>query len=226
MLYEEFLAELKASQDLGYREFHKRLLKNDNIKVLGVRTPIMKKLAKKYKDFVDEFLDFPDEYYEVTFIKLSVVALQPYEKFVTYIDRCVPLIDNWATCDCFTPKCIEKHKDEFLSYIFKYLGIDREFYQRFALTTLLHYYVEEKYLQTLFDAIKRADIKYYYVHMAAAWLIAEMLVKFYDKTVEYLTARTSLEFLDKKTYNKAIQKAVESYRLSDGQKNFLKGIKR
>ena len=221
MSYEEFLTELKASQDLGYRQFHKRLLKNDNINVLGVRTPIMKKIAKKYKNCVDELMSFPDEYYEVTFIKLSAVALLDYEKFITYIDKCVPLIDNWATCDCFAPKCIEKHKDEFLPYIFKYLNEDKEFYQRFALTTLLHYYVEEQYLQTLFDAIKKADTNYYYVHMAAAWLIAEMLVKFYDKTVELLTT----DFLDKKTHNKAIQKACESYRLSQEQKTYLKGLK-
>lgn len=226
ILYEEFLAELKASQDLEYRQFHKKLLKNDNINVLGVRTPIMRKLANKYKNSVDELMSFPDEYYEVTFIKLSAVALLPYEKFIGYIDKCVPLIDNWATCDCFTPKCIEKHKDEFLTYIFKYLSEDKEFYQRFALTTLLHYYVEEKYLQILFDSIKKADLNYYYVYMATAWLIAEMLVKHYDKAVEFLTDKTSLEDLDKKTHNKAIQKAVESYRLSDEQKNFLKGIKR
>ena len=222
MSYEEFLAELKASQDLSYRQFHKKLLKNDSIEVLGVRTPIMRKLAKKYKNSVDELMSFPDEYYEVTFIKLSAVALLPYEKFVTYIDNCVALIDNWATCDCFTPKCIEKHKEEFLPYIFKYLNEDKEFYQRFALTTLLRYYVEEEYLQTLLDAIKKADTKYYYVHMAAAWLVAEMLVKNYDKTVEFLTT----DFLDKKTHNKAIQKACESYRLSQEQKTYLKGLKK
>ena len=222
MSYEEFLAELKASQDLSYRQFHKKLLKNDSIEVLGVRTPIMRNLAKKYNNSVDELMSFPDEYYEVTFIKLSAVALLPYEKFVTYIDKCVPLIDNWATCDCFTPKCIEKHRDEFLPYIFKYLNEDKEFYQRFALTTLLHYYVEEEYLQTLLDAIKKADTNYYYVHMAAAWLVAEMLVKYYDKTVEFLTT----DFLDKKTHNKAIQKACESYRLSQEQKTYLKGLKK
>lgn len=226
MLYEEFLDELKASQDLEYRQFHKKLLKNDSISVLGVRTPIMKKLAKKYKNAVDELMSFPDEYYEVTFIKLSAVALLPYEKFINYIDNCVSLIDNWATCDCFATKCIEKHKDEFLPYIFKYLSEDKEFYQRFALTTLLHFYVEDKYLHILLDAIKKANLNYYYVHMAVAWLIAEMLVKHYDKAIEFLMDNTSLEILDKKTHNKAIQKAVESYRLSNEQKNFLKGIKR
>ena len=225
--YEEFLAELKASQDLSYREFHKKLLKNDKINVLGVRTPIMKKIAKKYRNSVDELLSFPDEYYEVTFIKLSAVALLPYEKFIKYIDKCVPIIDNWATCDCFTPKCIDKHKDEFLPYIYKYSANDGEFYQRFALTALLHYYVEEKYFQTILDILQDDDINYelYYVHMAAAWLIAEMLVKLYDDTVEFLKSNLEGKFLDGKTHNKAIQKACESYRISQEQKTYLKGLK-
>ena len=226
--YEEFLTELKTSQDLDYRQFHKKLLKNDNINVLGVRTPIMRKIAKKYKNSVDELMTFPDEYYEVTFIKLSAVALLPYEKFIEYIDKCVPLIDNWATCDCFTPKCIEKHKEEFLPYIYTYLSKDKEFYQRFALTTLLHFYVEEKYFQTICDIMKDDGINYelYYVHMAAAWLIAEMLVKLYDETVEFLKSNLDGNFIDGKTHNKAIQKACESYRLSHDQKTYLKGLKK
>lgn len=227
MLYEEFLDELKSLQDKEYREFHKKLLKNDNIKVLGVRTPIMKKIAKKYKSSVDELMSFPDEYYEVTFIKLSAVALLPYDKFIEYIDKCVPLIDNWATCDCFAPKCIEKHKDEFLPYIYEYLTNNGEFYQRFALTTLLHYYVEKKYFQTILDILQDDDINYelYYVHMAAAWLLAEMLVKLYDDTVEFLKNNLDGTCLDRKTHNKAIQKACGSYRLSQEQKTYLKGLK-
>lgn len=226
MLYEEFLNEIEAQADETYRDFHKRLLKNDNINVLGVRVPVMRKIAKKYKNCVDELMSFPDEYYEVTFIKLTAVSLLPYEEFIKYSDGCVKLIDNWATCDCFTPKCIEKHKDDYLKYISGYLKEDKEFYQRFALTTLLHFYAEEKYLQVIRDAVCAADTKYYYVHMAAAWLVAELLVKYYDYAVAFLEENLKKDFIDPKTHNKAIQKACESYRLTDGQKNFLKGIKR
>lgn len=225
--YQEFLQELDALADESYKAFHKRLLKNDSINVLGVRVPDLRKLAKKYKDEVETLLTFPDEFYEVTFVKLSAVALLPYGQFIKYVDKCVPLIDNWATCDCFAPKCIEKHKDEFLPYIYCYLDNDGEFYQRFALTTLLHFYVEEKYLQKIFSILQEdIDTDLYYVHMAAAWLVAEMLIKFYDDTAEFLKANTEGDFFDKKTHNKAIQKACESYRLSDEQKTFLKGLKR
>lgn len=227
MRYPEFLAELQQSADVAYRDFHKRLLKNDEIKVLGVRVPQMRKIAKKYAGNVEELMLFPDEYYEVTFIKLTAVSYLGYDSFLKYIDACVPLIDNWATCDCFTPKCIEKHREEFLPRILAYLSVDKEFYRRFALTTLLHYYVEEKYLPVLTDAIMKADAgKYYYVHMAAAWLLAEMLVKHYGYTVRFLEKNLTENKVDAKTHNKAIQKACESFRLSDAQKKYLKEIKK
>ena len=225
--YQEFLDELKSLSDETYRDFHKRLLKNDNINVLGVRIPNLRKLAKKYKSEIETLLTYPDDYYEVTFVKLTAVSLLKYEDFIDYIDRCVLLIDNWATCDCFTPKCISKHKEDFLPFIFTYLSEDKEFYQRFALTTLLHYYVEEKYLGTIMDTVQEVDTqKYYYVHMAAAWLIAVITVKFCDEAIKFLKANLSGDFLDKKTHNKAIQKACESFRLSNEQKIFLKGLKR
>ena len=222
MQYPQLLAILEENADLKYRDFHKKLLKNEKINVLGVRVPVLRKIAKQFGGNIENLLTFPDEYYEVTFIKLTAVSNLIYEEFIKHVDSCVPLIDNWATCDCFTPKCIEKHKRNFLLYIEKYLKNDGEFYQRFALTTLLHFYVEEEFLDTVFDAVKMADTQKYYVHMAAAWLIAEVLVKYFDVGVKFLQTET----IDIKTHNKAIQKANESFRLSKEQKNFLKEIKR
>ncbi len=221
MRYQELLAELQTFADESYRVFHKRLLKNDNISVLGVRVPQLRKTAKKYINCVDELLSFPDDYYEVTFIKLTAVSYLKWDGFIKRVDACVALIDNWATCDCFTPKCIAKHKDEFLPYIYKYLENDDEFYKRFALTTLLHFFVEEKYFKAIEDILKTVDTEKYYVHMAAAWLIAELLIKNYNDTVGFLKGN----FTDKKTHNKAIQKACESFRLTAEQKTYLKGLK-
>lgn len=220
--YHKFLDEIKFYSEPEYREFHKKLLKNDSIDVLGVRVPTLRKLAKKHKGEVDNLLTYPDEYYEVTFIKLCSVALLDYENFIKRLDSCVKLINNWACCDCFIPKCIEKHKEEFLPIIKKYAAKDGEFEQRFALTTLLHFYVEERYLETIFSIVERCDTSKYYVHMAAAWLIAETLAKYYPRAKDFLMENS----LDKKTHNKAIQKACESFRLSNDEKNYLKGIKR
>ena len=230
ILYPEFLEEIKSFAEPEYAAFHKRLLKNDSINVLGVRVPRLRKIAKKYINCVDELLSFPDEYYEVTFIKLTAVSYLKWDEFINYVDRCVPLIDNWATCDCFTPKCIAKHKEEFLPFIYTYQGEDKEFYQRFVLTTLLHFYVEEKYYYDLLQIITEVDTEeYYYVHMAAAWLLAELIIKFYDETVKFLIqtieAHNKGWEVDIKTHNKAIQKACESYRLTAEQKTYLKGLK-
>lgn len=222
MDYRAFLDEVKSFSDEKYREFHKKLLKNDKITVLGVRVPALRRLAAKYADKVDELFDFPDEYYEITFIKLTAVSLLPYDEFILRLERCVKLIDNWATCDCFAPKCISGHREEFLPYVKKYAAADGEFEQRFALTALLKYYIDEKYLETVFAIADGCDTSKYYVHMAVAWLIAETLVKFYPQAIIYLSGNP----LDKKTHNKAILKACESFRLSDGQKNYLKGMRR
>jgi len=220
--YAELLAELEYLSDAQYASFHRRLLKNDNIKVIGVRVPQLRKIAKNYITEIDALMSFPDDYYEVTFIKLTAVSRLQYEQFIKYVDSCVNLIDNWATCDCFTPNCIKMHRQEFLPFIRKFAERDAEFSQRFALTTLLHYYVDDEYAETIFSLVERCNTQYYYVYMAAAWLIAETLVKMYDKGKSFLYENS----LDKKTHNKAIQKACESFRLSNDQKNYLKGMKR
>ncbi len=220
--YQEFLNELKAVSEPEYRDFHKKLLKNDKINILGVRVPILRKFAKKYVAEVDNLLSYPDEFYEVTFVKLSAVALLEYDAFIARLDGCVKLIDNWATCDCFAPDCIKYNRDKFLPYVRKYAAASGEFEQRFALTTLLHYYVDEQYLETIFALAERCDASKYYVHMAVSWLLAETLIKYYDRALEFLLRNT----LDIKTHNKAIQKACESFRLSTDRKNYLKGIKR
>lgn len=219
-LYEELSGELKANAESGYAAFHKRLLKNEKINVLGVRVPTLRKIAKKYAPRVEELFALPDDCYEITFVKLQAAAQFEWEQFLNYVDRCVSLIDNWATCDCFSAKCIAKHREEFLPYIERYLQ-GGEFPQRYALTTLLSFYVGDEYLNLIFSSVKRADTSLYYVHMAAAWLIAEVLIKYYDRGVEFLKSGA----LDKVTHNKAIQKACESYRLTKEQKDFLRGLK-
>lgn len=222
MRYEEFLSEIESYADENYKKFHQTLLKNDKIKLFGVRVPIMRKLAKKYFYAADEILSFPNEYYEVNFIKLCIVSQFDYDRLLTVLDGCVESLDNWAACDSFAPKSIKAHKEEFLPTIRRYLESDKEFVQRFALTTLLHFYVEERYLEVIFAAIERSDRTKFYVMTAAAWLAAETLAKYYSRAVGFIADNT----LDKNTHNLAIRKAVESFRLSGDEKNYLKGMKR
>lgn len=216
--YEEMLSRLRAHADDTYRTFHKKLLKNDCIRVIGVRTPVLRALAKEWRGEKGVF-DFPDEYYEVTFVKCAIAGTLPYEQFIGVVDGLVDRLDNWATCDCFTAKCIATHKEEFLPYIKRYLQSEREFVHRYGLVALLHDYVTREYLPVVLAAIRNVEEGApYYVMMAAAWLLAEVCVHFYEEGLAFLKE----EGLSKEVRNKGIQKARESYRLSPERKDVLK----
>ena len=220
MTYLKFLDILYTYAETEFAAFQKRLIFT-KYPIMGVRTPTLRKLAKEYAAHWEEVFAFPNEYYEVIFIKLTMISALPYEQFVQYVDECVALIDNWALCDSFKSKSISKHKEEFLPILEKIFQEGGEFEQRYPLVVLLCEYVEEKYLSIIEDFICRADVTLYYVHMAVAWLIAEVLVKEYDYGVSLLQKGT----IAAKTHNKAIQKAIESYRLTQEQKEFLRSLK-
>lgn len=221
MTYDEFLSILSPFCEEKFAAFQQKLILPPKQKILGVRTPILRKLAKKYAFDIRNVFCFPDEYYEITFIKLTMASLLPYETFLKYLDDCVCLIDNWALCDSFKTSCIAKHKQDFLPMLERLFSTEKEFYQRYVLVTLLSYYIEKEYFETIFSYLKRADTSYYYVHMASAWLTAEILIKEYDFGVHILTS----QILDVKTHNKSIQKARESFRLNKEQKEFLYSLK-
>lgn len=220
MPYFDLLEQLSAVKEEKFASFQRKLIPTRQT-VLGVRTPVMRKIAKQYVHCVETLLSFPDEYYEVTFIKLSALSLASYKTFIRHVEQCVSLIDNWATCDCFKAKCIHKHKDDFLPILDKIWKRGGEFDKRYVFVTLLYCYIDEKYLPIIENYIRNTDCAEYYVHMAIAWLTAEILVKRYDDGVALLQKG----ILDKKTHNKAIQKAVESYRLTQEQKTFLRRLK-
>lgn len=220
--YEEALARLRENADEGYRAFHKKLLKNDGIAVIGVRMPVLRKMAKEWKGCFSEILTFPDDYYEITFLKCAVAATLPFGEFCCVSDELVFRLDNWATCDCFDPACIAGHKEEYLPYIRRYLTDEREFVKRFALVTLLHDYVTEEYLPLIFESVCSCREDQYYVMMAAAWLVAEVVVRFYGAGTDFLKQGR----LPKQTQNRAIRKACESFRLAPQQKAELRTFKK
>ena len=220
MMYSEFIEILTAYSEPKYAEFHSGLTPT-RYKILGVRVPILRKLAKQYQKHFEDLLSFPNEYYEVVFIKLTIISLLPYEVFVQYVFKAVDWIDNWALCDSFKAKCIRDHKEEFLPILEDIFNVGEEFYQRYVLVILLAEYMDEKYLPIMEEYICRADTSPYYVHMAVAWLTAEILVKYYEYGIMILDKR----ILKPNTHNKAIQKAIESYRLNENQKEYLRSLK-
>lgn len=221
MKYSTLLEKLNSHKEKDFAEFQRRLISTPRL-ILGVRTPILRKIAKECQtDDVDELLAFPNDCYEIVFVKLAVVASLPYDEFVKRVPYCVSLMDNWALCDCFKAKCIKKHREDFLSVLEEVFLRGEEFDERYPLVALLYDYIEEEYLGVVEEYLKRADTSRYYVHMAAAWLTAEILVRYYD----YGLAILKNGILDRKTHNKAIQKALESYRLTEAQKEYLRSLK-
>jgi len=218
--YFDLLEELNDYQEEEFASFQRKLIFT-NAKILGVRTPVLRKIGKKYAKDVETLMTFPDEYYEVTFIKLCAVSLLPYEEFLNYVEVCVSLMDNWSTCDTFKPKCLKTRKEDFLPVLEKIFAKGGEYFERYALVTLLSFYVEEQYIPLIEEYIKRADKEKYYVHMAVAWLVAEILVKYPKQGKEILLSG----YLEKKTHNKSIQKARESYRVTKEEKEYLNSLK-
>ena len=228
---EEIKKQLKQLSDSKYKEFHSNLCPGtDNI--LGVRVPVLRKyakeLAKKYP--VEKLLkNIDNEYYEEIMLQGMIIGLDKKANIKTileYIEEFIPKIYNWAICDVFCAglKIVNKYPKEIWSFISKYLESEKEFELRFAIVIILDYYINEEYIDKDLKVLNSIHSDKYYVQMAIAWAISICLIKFYDKTVSYLQDENC--FLDKFTYNKSIQKAIESYRITNEQKVFLRSLKK
>lgn len=220
MTYSNFIEKLSFYAEEEFASFQRKLIFT-NRTILGVRTPTLRRLAKEFSKDIEEIFSYPDEYYETVFIKLTIASALPYQQFLAYLERCIALMDNWALCDSFKAKCIRKNKEKFLSALEELFTKGGEYFERYVLVVLLNEYVEEQYLPRITKYLQRANTQYYYVHMAVAWLVAEILIKEYDAGLILLKAK----ILPPKTHNKAIQKAIESYRLNNEQKEYLRSLK-
>ena len=225
--------ELKQLVDEKYREFHKGLCPGTE-NILGIRVPVLrdyaKKLAKEYE--IKELLkNIDNEYYEEIMLQGMLIGLEKdkdkdkgIQNILKDIEEFVPKIDNWAVCDVFCAglKITKKHLKEVWTFLQKYLASDKEFEVRFGVVMILDYYITEDYLEKDFKIFDNIKVEKYYVQMAVAWAISICLIKFYDKTIDYLKQAS----IDKFTYNKALQKAIESYRTTDEQKEVLRKMKK
>ena len=168
-----------------------------------------------------------NEFYEEIMLKGMLIGLSKEEWTIvkSYIEDFIPKIDNWAVCDVFCGglKITKKHKTEMWELIQKYLNSNKEFEIRFGVVMILSYYIDQEHLKKNFEIFNNIESEDYYVQMAVAWAISVCLIKFYNETVEYLNKNANL---DKFTYNKAIQKAIESYRITDEQKQYLRSMKK
>lgn len=227
MEYLEVLEVIQANIDMKYRAFHQKLIPDVN-NFLGVRTPVIKKLAKELaKDDYRGYLNSAkaDTYEEAMLWGLVIGHVKTdFDEISGYIRVFVPQIDNWAVCDsfCASLKITNRNKQQMLELIKDYLNSHQEFELRFAVVMLMDYYIEQKYIDevlSLYDHIKHDG---YYVKMAVAWALSVCYVKFPDKTMTYLKDNHLEDF----TYNKALQKIVESNRATLQQKMVIRQMKR
>lgn len=216
--------------DNDYAIFHKRIV-NDDINIIGVRLPILREYAKKLsnENSLDYWLKYIEEdYYEEILIKGILIGLYKklsFEELNGYIRYYVQKITNWALCDTFCSglKITKKYKTEIWNIIKEYLKSEKEFEVRFALVMILNYYIEDEYIEDIFKIINKVKLDKYYTKMANAWLISYCFIKEYDKTIEFYKTKCKIDVW---TYNKGIQKALESYRLTDEQKEELKEMRK
>ena len=218
--------QLMAMQDLKYRDFQCKLMPTvASDTVIGVRTPELRKFAKEFskKPDVDEFLKIlPHKYYEENNLHgFLIETIKDYDRVITELDAFLPYVDNWATCDLMRPKIFQKHLEELLGKIKEWINDDHTYTIRFGIEMLMSFYLDEQFCPEFSELVSYVQSEEYYVNMMVAWYFATALAKQYDDTLPYIEQHR----LSKWTHNKAIQKAVESYRISDGQKTYLRTLK-
>lgn len=225
---EEIKEKIKELSDEEYRKFHSNLCPGtDNI--IGVRVPVLRSFAKQIYNEEDweKYLSYNNlEFYEEILLQGMIIGFvkQDIKKVQKYIVDFIPKIDNWAVCDIFCAglKITIKYQEEMWEFLQNYLKSQKEFELRFSIVMMLDYFITEEYIDEVLIKLDTIKNDAYYVKMAVAWAISICYIKFPKKTLQYLKKNN----LDDWTYNKAIQKTIESYRIDKETKDFLRKMKR
>lgn len=223
MINEDILKQLYSLQDTKYRDFQGKLLPTvDPKSIIGVRTPDLRKLAKELvrEDGSGTFLEtLPHTYFDENQLHAFILSdIKDYDRCIALVERFLPYVDNWATCDQLSPKVFRKHKAELLSYIKSWLKSDSAYTVRFAVGMLMQHFLDNDFSPTYPKMVAAIKSDEYYINMMRAWYFATALAKQYDTIIPYIKQKK----LDAWTHNKTIQKAVESFRITPMQKEYLK----
>ena len=223
MINEDILKQLYSLQDKKYRDFQGKLLPTvDPETIIGVRTPDLRKLAKELakQDDIGTFLDtLPHTYFDENQLHAFILSeIKDYDRCIALVERFLPYVDNWATCDQLSPKVFRKHKAELLTHIKSWLKSDSAYTVRFAVGMLMQHFLDDDFSTAYPKLVAAIRSDEYYINMMRAWYFATALAKQYDAIIPYIEQKK----LDPWTHSKAIQKAVESYRITLRQKEYLK----
>ena len=227
MITGEIRKELKKLQDKGYREMQVTIIPTlEADSIIGVRTPALRQLAKelaKREDISEFFSDLPHKFFEENQLHAFILSgMKDAESCIRLVDEFLPYVDNWATCDQMSPKVFKKHKQLLLEYVDKWIRSEHTYVKRFAIGMLMEHFLDEDFKTSYLTKVSKIRSEEYYVNMMIAWYFATALAKQYEDTLPFIEKQK----LDKWTHNKSIQKAVESYRITPEQKEYLKTLKR
>lgn len=219
----DVINELLKMQDMGYRDFHSKLMPTvDKSKIIGVRVPDLRKLAKRMagSEEANAFIrKLPHEYYEENNLHAFLLeSIKDFESALSETERFLPYIDNWATCDMFYPKVFKSNEEKLMPRIDEWIKSGKTYTIRYAIGLLMRMDLKKDHMEAV--AGVRSDE--YYVNMMIAWYFATALAKNYPVAIEYLEENRLSEWV----HNKTIQKATESYRIDAPTKEILRGLKR
>jgi len=219
--------KLLSLTDAKYKEFHAKLMPTiDPDLIMGVRIPVLRKFAKEFAktDEADRFLRIlPHTFYEENNLHaFTLEQIKDFDRALLETERFLPYIDNWATCDMFLPAVFKKNTDKLISKIYEWIESGKPYTVRYAIGLLMKLYLDEGFKEEYMLKVAAVKSDEYYVNMMIAWYFATALAKRYDSAIKYLTDKR----LGVWVHNKTIQKAVESYRIPEEIKKYLKTLKR
>lgn len=218
---------LFSLQELAYRDFHSKLMPTvSKENIIGVRVPLLRKYARELSgsDEAEGFMsELPHRYYEENNLHAFLIArIEDYDLCLKETERFIPFIDNWATCDGMSPKALKKQPERLLDKIKEWLKAEHTYTVRFGIKCLMDFYLDEGFSEEILSLVASLKSDEYYVNMCSAWFFATALAKQYESTLPYLTENRLTVWV----HNKTIQKAVESYRISDDVKRELRTLRR
>ncbi|MBD5081500.1 MAG: DNA alkylation repair protein [Ruminococcaceae bacterium] len=223
---DEIVAELYRLQDKKYAAFQAKLIPTvETDRIIGVRTPELRTFARKLvkdKDTTSFLTSLPHQYFDEDQLHAFVVSLEKdFDKCISETEAFLPFIDNWATCDQFSPKAFKKEPEKLIPYICTWIRSDKVYTVRFAIGMLMQHFLDKRFDSKYADMVAAVRTEEYYINMMIAWYFATALAKQYVFILPYLEGKK----LNDWTHNKAIQKSMESNRISAVQKAYLKTLK-
>ena len=227
----KIVEELVLLKEGKYKEFNKKLCPDTNLEMLGIRVPILRKFAQKIINSNDyDWESFVKnrnvKFFEEVQLQGFIIGYKkmPFDTKLKFIEEFVTRIDSWAITDTFIPtlKIKKENLKDYWDFILKYINSNKEFEVRFAIVSMLDYFIIDEYVDEVIKILNTISHEGYYVKMAVAWALSEIGIKYNDKLLVFLKEKNNL---DKFTYNKTLQKMIESFRIDFSQKNVLRKMK-